>query len=32
MQNTLTLLDVIVSLGGVGAAALLSWWGFWREG
>jgi len=31
MQNTLTLLDIYVSLGGVGLAALASWYGFWRN-
>jgi uncharacterized membrane protein len=30
MANTLTMLDVAISLVGVLIAALLSWWGFWR--
>lgn len=30
MVNTLTAMDIIVSLGGIGIAAALSWYGFWR--
>lgn len=31
MANTLTLMDVAISLGGVAIAVGLSWWGFWRN-
>jgi hypothetical protein len=31
MVNTLTLADVLVSLGGLAIAVGLSWWGFWRN-
>lgn len=29
MTNTLTLFDVVISLGGIAIAAALSWWAFW---
>ena len=31
MINTLTLLDIYISLGGVLLAAVLSYFGFWRS-
>lgn len=31
MTNTLTLMDVYVSLGGLAAAIVLSYYGFWRN-
>ncbi len=30
MTNTLTLIDIYISLAGVGIATIASWYGFWR--